>query len=494
MGDVKGFLKVKRETVSHRPVAERVKDFREIPIARSEEKSQAQGSRCMDCGTPFCHFGCPIGNYIPEWNDAIFRGQWQKALGLLLATNDFPELTGRLCPAPCEASCVLGINDEPVTIRENEFAIIEHAFKKGYLLPAPPKRRTGKKVAVVGSGPSGLSAATSLNRLGHNVVVFEKDARIGGVLRYGVPDFKLEKWILDRRIRILEKEGIKFRANVFVGVEYKVEKLKEEFDAAILCGGSSVPRDLKIDARDLGGVHFAMDYLIQSNRMLAGEPMPSDKLIGAKGKRVVVIGGGDTGSDCVGVAHRQGAASVVQIELMPRPPECRGEDMPWPKYPMILKTTTSHEEGGARQWSVLTKRFYGKQGVVTGLECVRVEFAQKDERGCPLMKEVPGSNFSIDADLVILALGFLHPRHEGLLDNLGVEYDNRGNVKTDSNYATKVKGIFSAGDMHRGQSLVVWALHEGRQAALAVDAYLGGNWGPRSEKRKAKSVKLKRKA
>jgi glutamate synthase (NADPH/NADH) small chain len=471
MGDIKGFLKVKRKPLEYRPVCERVKDFCEVCALPKKEHSEDQASRCMDCGTPFCHWGCPIGNYIPEWNDLIFHGHWERAFQLLDATNNLPEITGRICPAPCEYACVLGINDDPVTVRENELSIIEQAFKKGLIAPKPPKKRTGKKIAVIGSGPAGLSCAAQLNKAGHSVVVFERDDKIGGILRYGIPDFKLEKWILDRRIKIWEKEGIKFKTGINAGFDLPVSKLKKEFDVICLAGGSRVPRDLNIEGRSLSGIYFAMEYLTQSNRRIAKEKIPPEKLIDAKGKRVVVIGGGDTGADCVGVANRQGAKCIVQIELLPKPAECRTPDYPWPKYPMILKTSTSHEEGGKRQWAVLTKKFIGKNGQVSKLSCIRAEF-KKDALGCPIMKEAKGSEFEIEADLIILALGFLHPEKKGLIENLNLDLDARGNIKTDENFKTSAKDVFSCGDMHRGQSLIVWAIYEGRQAARNIDKFL----------------------
>ncbi len=455
MGDIKGFLKVKRQTSKYRPICARIKDFSEVGILPEARHSQEQASRCMDCGTPFCHWGCPIGNYIPEWNDLVFRGHWQKAFKLLAATNNFPEITGRVCPAQCEYSCVLGINDDPVTIKENELAIIEYAFQKGLVKPNPPKKRTGKKIAVIGSGPAGLACADQLNKAGHLVVVFEKADKIGGILRYGIPDFKLEKWILERRIELLKKEGIVFNAGVCVGNQLKFKYLKKEFDAFCFATGVSAPRDLEIEGRDLNGIHFAMDYLTQVNRRVAGEKIPPDDLIDAKGKKVVVIGGGDTGSDCVGVAYRQGATCVMQIELLPKPAECRSCDYPWPKYPLLLKTSSSHVEGGARHWTILTKKFIGKDGGIKKLSCVRVNF-QKDEKSSPVMKEIPGSEFEIGADLVILALGFLPAQKEGPIEGLDI------------------KDVFSCGDMRRGPSLVVWAIAEGRQVAYSIDKYLMG--------------------
>ena len=475
MGDPKGFLKVKRNIAECRPVCERVKDYSEIAKPITDTHSKDQASRCMDCGTPFCHWGCSVGNYIPEWNDLVFQGHWKRAYNLLEATNNLPEITGRVCPALCEYACILGINDDPVTIRENELAIVEHAFKKGWVKPKPPKKRTGKKIAIIGSGPAGLSCASQLNRTGHKVVVFERDDDIGGILRYGIPDFKLEKWILDRRIKVWKREGIEFRTDINVGVDYPISKIKKEFDVICLTGGSRKPRDLNIEGRDLEGIHFAMDYLIQANRRVKGEKIPLDDAIDAKGKRVVVIGGGDTGSNCVGMAHRQGAACVVQIELLERPAECRTEDYPWPIYPMLLKTSTSHEEGGERHWSVLTKKFVGKDGHLEKLSCAKVEFPKSAKKGCPLIREVPDSQFEIEADLVILAVGFLHPEREGLLNKLGVKLDKRGNVETSEDFMTSKKGIFSAGDMRRGQSLIIWAISEGRKAAHFIDKYLMGS-------------------
>jgi len=473
VGDVKGFLKVKRQAGAYRLVCERVKDFGEVNLLRSESQNKEQSSRCMDCGTPFCHSGCPIGNYIPEWNDLVFHNQWEKAFSLLRATNNLPEITGRICPVPCEFACVLGINDDPVTIRENELGIIEHAFKNGIIKPRIPKKRTGKKIAVVGSGPAGLVCADQLNSAGHSVTVFERDDAVGGILRYGIPEFKLEKRIIERRIKLLEKEGIKFKTRVNMGFDYKVNKLKDEFDAVCLACGSRVPRDLHIEGRNLSGIHFAMDYLIQSNKRIKGEKTPADKLLDAKNKRVVVIGGGDTGADCVGVAHRQGASCVIQIEIMPKPPGCRTRDCPWPKYPLLLKSSTSHEEGGERDWSVLTKKFIGAGEKVKKLSCVRVEF-KKDIQGCPLMREVAGSEFEIETDLAILALGFLHPEKKGIIGELKLDLDQKGNVKTGNNFMTSKKGVFACGDMRRGQSLIVWAISEGRKAAYHIDRYLMG--------------------
>ncbi len=472
MGDVKGFLKVRRQKTTYRPVCERIKDFKEVSFLPSDEHSKEQASRCMDCGTPFCQWACPAANCIPEWNDLLYKGQWKKAYELLQQTNNLPEVTGRVCPALCEYSCVLGISDDPVTIREDELAIIEHAFKHGYVKPSPPEKRTGKKVAVIGSGPAGIACADQLNKAGHRVTVFEKDDKIGGILRYGIPDFKLEKRLLDRRINVLKKEGIEFKTGINVGVDLPVADLENGYEAVCLTGGSRVPRDLNIPGRDLAGIHFAMDYLIPVSKKNSKVKISKEEEITAKNKRVVVIGGGDTGADCVGVANRQGASCIVQIEVMPKPPLSRNEDFPWPYYPMILKTSTSHEEGGNRQWSVLTKRFAGEKGKVKRLECVEVEFIKDEKNGRPQLKEIPGSGFTIEADLVLLAVGFVHPEHKGLLSALKLKFDERGNVKTNEQFMSSKKGFFAAGDLRRGQSLIVWAISEGRTAAHHIDEYL----------------------
>ncbi|MBN1824491.1 MAG: glutamate synthase subunit beta [Endomicrobiales bacterium] len=472
MADPKGFLKFKRQHAEYRPVCRRVKDWCDVVVMRPKKVSVEQAARCMDCGTPFCHWGCPVSNYISEWNDLLYQGRWAEAARLLEETNNFPEITGRLCPAPCEYSCVLGINDDPVTIRENELAIIEHAFAEGLIRPEPPKERTGKKVAVVGSGPAGLACADQLNKAGHSVTVFERDGKAGGVLRYGIPDFKLEKGVIDRRLTLLKKEGVEFRTGTEVGTDYPPEKLLKDFDAVCLSGGSRAPRDLKIEGRDLPGVYFAMEYLTQSNKRGAGEKY-SEKDIIAKGKTVVVIGGGDTGSDCVGTANRQGAKKVIQIELLAKPPRERSCDFPWPKYPMLLKTSSSHEEGGDRKWSILTKKFSGDASGVKKLHCVKVKF-EKDPKGCPVMQEVKGSGFEIAADMVVLAMGFTGPERGGLLELLGLEFDPRGNVKTGPDFQTNVKQVFACGDIRRGQSLIVWAISEGRKAAHYIDRHLTG--------------------
>lgn len=474
MGKTNGFLEIKRESSKLRPIEERIKDYKEVIIRRKNDKSQEQAARCMDCGTPFCHWGCPIGNFIPEWNDFMFGKQWQKAYELLSATNNFPEITGRICPAPCEHSCVLSINDDAITIRENELAIIENAFKSGFIKANLNIKRTGKKIAVVGSGPAGLAAADQLNRAGHLVTVFERDKKIGGLLRYGIPDFKLEKDILDRRLKIMKKEEIAFKPDTFVGVDITAKELLKSFDAVCLACGSRIPRDLKMPGRELKGIHFAMDFLTQSNKRVWGERIPAGELIDAKDKEVIIIGGGDTGADCVGVAKRQGAKCITQIEILEKPPECRTESEPWPYYPSILKNSSSHEEGCERHWSVLTKRFIGKDGEVKKLQCAKVEFSNTGEKSCPVIKEIPGSEFEIKTDLVILAVGFLHPEHKGLVTDLNLELNEQGNIKTDENFMTSKKGIFSAGDMHRGQSLIVWAISEGRKAAHYIDKCLMG--------------------
>lgn len=474
MADPKGFLKYTRETAPYRPVEERKHDWLEVHTHMPPERLQKQAARCMDCGVPFCHLGCPLGNIIPDWNDLVYRDRWHEALRRLHATNNFPEFTGRLCPAPCETACVLGINQPAVTIKQIEEHIIEYGFERGWVVPEPPSVRTGKHVAVVGSGPAGLAAAQQLNRAGHWVTLFERADRIGGLLRYGIPDFKLDKKILDRRLQLMEAEGVRFQPCVNVGVDLTAAELLAAFDAVLLTGGSTVPRDLKVPGRELKGIHFAMEYLTQQNRVNAGDHVPPEQRITAEGKRVVIIGGGDTGADCLGTAIRQGAKEIYQIELLPKPPLERDElTQPWPTYPMILRTSSAHEEGGIREWSINTKWFEGDEhGNVKRLHAVRLEW-YTDSAGRRQFREIPGSEFSLDVELVLLAMGFLHPQHDGLLDALGVEYDERGNVKT-VNYATSVPGVFAAGDMRRGQSLIVWAISEGREAAHYVDKYLMG--------------------
>jgi len=423
----------------------------------------------MDCGIPFCHQGCPLGNIIPDWNDLVYRGQWQDALYRLLATNNFPEFTGRICPAPCEGSCVLGINADPVTIKNIEVTIIDRAFKEGLIRPRRPMVRTGKAVAVVGSGPAGLAAAAQLNQAGHWVTVFERADRVGGLLRYGIPEFKMEKQIVDRRLNIMKEEGVMFRTNANVGVNVAVVELQREFNAILLAGGATAARDLPVPGRELKGIHFAMDYLPLQNKRCEGDAITDAEFITAKDKHVVIIGGGDTGADCLGTAHRQGAKSIVQFELLPRPPAERAPDNPWPNWPNIFRTSSAHEEGGEREYCVLTKSFTGRDGQVSQLHAVRVEFEGRT------MKEIPGSEFSLDADLVLLAMGFLGPERKGMVEQLGVGINERGNVTTNPQKMTTVRGIFAAGDMARGQSLVVWAIREGRQAAKYIDEYLMGS-------------------
>ncbi|AND84891.1 glutamate synthase small subunit [Clostridium tyrobutyricum] len=472
MGKLGGFKEFDRKDFATRPVKERVKDYEEVHTPLSLRNMEEQAARCMNCGTPFCNWGCPVGNLIPDWNDFSYNDDWEKAYKRLSLTNNFPEFTGRICPALCEASCTLGINYNPVSIREIEYMIIEKAFKEGWVKPNPPKNRTGKKVAVVGSGPSGLAAAAQLNSVGHSVVVFERHDEIGGLLRYGIPDFKLEKAVVQRRVDLMKQEGIEFKTNINVGVNINYKDLLNEFDAVVLAGGSTMPRDLKAPGRELDGIYFAVDYLSLQNKKNSNKKIDSD--ITAKGKSVVVIGGGDTGSDCIGTAIRQGAKKVCQIEIMPKPPVNRDKTMPWPTYPRTLKTTTSHEEGCERKWNISTKEFIGKDGSVKKLHCTEVKW-YKDDNGVMKFNELKGSEFDIDADLVLIAMGFLHPQHEGLLDDLSLEYDKRGNVITSKENMTSVKGVFSAGDMRTGQSLVVKAIHDGRTTAKYVDKYLMGD-------------------
>lgn len=473
MGKITGFLEYRRELPPRRPVAERLRDWAELEGKHSDEALQRQAARCMDCGIPFCHKGCPLGNIIPDWNDLVYRDRWREAIDRLHSTNNFPEFTGAICPAPCEEACVLNINDDPVTIKQIEKQIIAHAFKAGWVKPEPAERRTGKKVAVVGSGPAGLACAQQLARAGHEVTVFERADRIGGLLRYGIPDFKLEKGVVDRRLRQMKEEGVVFKTNVHVGVDLPADRLRAEFEAIVLCGGATQARDLPVPGRELRGIHFAMEFLPQQNKVVAGDRVPDQIL--ATGKRVVILGGGDTGSDCLGTSNRQGAISVHQFELLPRPPEERTEDIaPWPYWPMILRTSSSHEEGVIRDWSINTKRFSGDaQGRVKKLHAVRLEWI-KGSDGRWSMQEIPGSDLEIDCDLVLLALGFVGPEREGLLSDLGVALTERGNVAVDD-WMTSVAGVFACGDMRRGQSLVVWAIWEGRECARAVDRYLMGH-------------------
>ena len=480
MGKVTGFREFQRQTSTMRPVEERLKDYKQVYGNPSEELLARQGARCMDCGVPFCHTGCPLGNVIPDWNDLVYRGRWREALDELHATNNFPEFTGWVCPAPCETSCVLGINDDPVTIKQIELAIVDHGFEQGWIVPVVPRQRTGKRVAVVGSGPAGLACAQQLNRAGHEVTVFERADRVGGLLTYGIPDFKLEKRVVQRRVDLMEAEGINFRTNVNVGVSIAASELSADFEAVVLCGGSTRPRDLPVPGRELEGIHFAMDFLPLQNREVAKNGSGGEPAISARGKHVIVIGGGDTGSDCVGTSLRQGAASVRQFELLPQPPASRTADMPWPTYPMILRTSSSHDEGESvgrltRAWSVATKRFSGTDGRVERLHGVNLEWRPSSVPGGRLeMHETADGEFELAADLVLLAMGFTGPETEGMISQWGLALDDRGNVYADANHATSVPGVFAAGDMRRGQSLVVWAIREGREAARGVDIFLMG--------------------
>jgi glutamate synthase (NADPH/NADH) small chain len=467
VGKITGFLEFERIDPDKRPVGERVKDFREFELPVVQEALVAQGARCMDCGIPFCNTGCPLGNLIPDWNDHVYKNESLLAIQALHATNNFPEFTGRVCPAPCEAACVLGINDDPVSIKLIERSIADRAWEQKLVEPMPPKQRTGKKVAVIGSGPAGMAAAQQLNRAGHTVTLFERDDRIGGLLSYGIPDFKMEKTLVDRRVQQMTSEGVVFKTGVDVGTTISAAQLRADFDAVVLTIGSRIPRDLPIPGRELPGVHYAMDFLTQQNRRVAGETVPAAGEILATGKRVVVIGGGDTGSDCIGTSHRQGAVSVTSFEILPRPPEDRAATTPWPMWPLMYRSSSSHEEGGLRDFSVSTERFSG-DGRVERLECVRVEM--KGGR----FERIAGSEFQLEADLVLLAMGFVHPEHPGVVKDLGLTLDRRGNIEVDAGFATSVPGVFAAGDCQRGQSLVVWAIADGRKAARSADLFLMG--------------------
>jgi glutamate synthase (NADPH) small chain len=477
MGKPTGFKEIGRRDRPYESITQRVRHWREFVLPMPESEFSRQGARCMDCGIPFCHTGCPVSNVIPDWNDLVFRGEWRQALEVLHSTINFPEFTGRVCPAPCEAACTLNIIDQPVTIKSIECAIIDKAWEEGWVKPQIARHRSGNRVAVVGSGPAGLACAQQLARAGHAVVVYEKRDRIGGLLRYGIPDFKMEKNLIDRRMAQMQAEGVEFRPNSQVGGNVSVRTLMDNYDAIVLAGGAEQPRDLPVLGRELEGIHFAMDFLTQQNALLAGHPVPRERVILATGKDVVVIGGGDTGSDCVGTSIRQGAKSVTQLEIMPRPPERENKALTWPFWPMKLRTSTSHEEGCSRDWSVATRRALGN-GCVEALELVRIEW-NTGEGGGGQLKEIEDSVFSIPADLVLLAMGFVHPVHDALIRETGVELDQRGNVKADpeadpGGYRTNIDKVFAAGDMRRGQSLVVWAIREGRQCARSVDQFLMG--------------------
>jgi len=473
MGKPTGFMEISRQDRRYTLVADRVQNYREFVIPLSQEELGRQGARCMDCGIPYCHNGCPVNNIIPDWNDLVYQGQWQEAIEVLHSTNNFPEFTGRICPAPCEAACTLNLTDEPVTIKSIECSIVDKAWQMGWIKPQIAKQKTGKRVAVVGSGPAGMATAQQLARAGHDVVVFEKNDRIGGLLRYGIPDFKMEKHHIDRRIAQMQAEGVVFRPNWHVGKDIPARQLLADFDAVVLAGGSEHPRDLNVPGRELDGVHFAMEFLPQQNKRVAGDSLPDDISLLATGKNVIVIGGGDTGSDCIGTSKRHGADSITQLEIMPKPPEKENKSLTWPNWPNKLRTSSSHEEGCERMWSVDTVSLEGQSGQVTQINCVKVEW--KQEAGRWNMSKIPGSEFSLKADLVLLAMGFVHPVREGLLEDLGVDMDERRNVKANTlDYRTSVDKVFTAGDMRRGQSLVVWAIREGRQCARAVDEYLMG--------------------
>jgi glutamate synthase (NADPH/NADH) small chain len=473
VGKATGFLEIKRRKPPARPVAARLRDWQEVSLPYPVPELRQQAARCMDCGIPFCHQGCPLGNIIPDWNDLVYRDRWAEAIARLHATNNFPEWTGRLCPAPCEGACVLGINDDPVTIKGVELAIVERAFEEGWVGPEPPRARTGRRVAVVGSGPAGLAAADQLNRAGHAVTVLERADRIGGLLRYGIPEFKMEKRFLDRRLQLMEKAGVVFRTGAHVGVNVPTADLRREFDALVLAGGACAPRDLSVPGRELAGIHFAMEYLTLQNRRCEGDVIADEAFISAAGQRVVIIGGGDTGADCLGTVHRQGARSVHQFELLPRPPDTRAPDNPWPQWPNVFRVSSAHEEGGERLYAVSTQRFTGDaRGRVRQLHAVQVEMVRDGGRAD--FRPISGTEFTLDVDLVLLAMGFLGPERPGLLTELGVRLTERGTVWRDGDWMTSVPGVFACGDMQRGQSLIVWAIAEGRSAARGVDAYLMG--------------------
>jgi glutamate synthase (NADPH/NADH) small chain len=472
MGDIKGFLNYDRALPGKRNVEERLDDWKEIYDEKNAPDPKEQAARCMDCGIPFCHSSCPLGNIIPQFNDAVYNNDWKLAYEILSYTNNFPEFTGRICPAPCEGSCVLGINNDPVTIEWVEKSIIEEAYKNGWVLPSKPEARSGKKIAVIGSGPAGLSAAAQLNDAGHSVTVYEKNDRIGGLLRYGIPDFKLEKWVIDRRLDLMKKAGIRFITNAYVGKNVSIKQLEKEYDVILLAGGSTIARDLPIPGRDAEGIFLAMDYLEQNNRKVAGDLVAPAELIEVKGKKVIVIGGGDTGSDCIGTSNRLGAEEVHQIEILPMPPSSRNVDNPWPLWPFILRTSTSHEEGCDREWNILTKEFVkDADGKLKGLKVVEVSWELNKETGRSGFEEVKGTEKIIEAEFAFLAIGFVHPEHSKMLEELGITLDQRGNVQA-NNYQTNNPKVFAAGDMRRGQSLVVWAMSEGREAAREINKYL----------------------
>jgi len=475
MGKPTGFMEYERKDAAYLPVEQRIKTFKEFVLPLGEADLSLQGARCMDCGIPFCHQGCPVNNIIPDWNDLVYRGRWREALDVLHSTNNFPEFTGRICPAPCEEACTLNIDYNPVAIKAIEQAIADKGWAEGWIVPQPPARKTGKRIAIVGSGPAGLACAQQLARAGHDVTVFEKQDRIGGLLRYGIPDFKMDKRAIDRRTAQMEAEGVVFRTGVHIGRDLPARRLIDEYDAVVLTGGAEQPRDLDVPGRDLEGVHFAMDFLPQQNRRVAGDKIADDVSITAKGRHVMVIGGGDTGSDCIGTSFRQGALSVTQIEILPRPPEKPDKSLTWPYWPNKLRTSSSQAEGVKRDWGILTKELLGERGKVKALRAVRVQW-QQDDSGRMQMKEIPGEVVEFKADLVLLAMGFVHPVHQGMLEELGVKLDPRGNIAADTErYQTTIEKVFAAGDMRRGQSLVVWAIREGRQAAHAVDKYLMGS-------------------
>jgi glutamate synthase (NADPH/NADH) small chain len=474
MGKPTGFMEFQRQDRTYAAVADRLVKYEEFVIPLEQHVLEQQGARCMDCGIPFCHQGCPVNNIIPDWNDLVYKGDLKAAIEVLHSTNNFPEFTGRICPAPCEEACTLNIDDNPVTIKTIECAIVDEAWKQGWIKPQIAEHITGKRVAVVGSGPAGLACSQQLARVGHEVTLFEKNDRIGGLLRYGIPDFKLSKSLIDRRMSQMLAEGVDFKTNSHIGVDIPASEILASYDAIVLTGGSEQPRDLAVDGRELDGVHFAMDFLLQSNKRVAGDDIPADISTLATDLDVVVIGGGDTGSDCIGTSGRQGAKSITQLEILPKPPERENKALTWPNWPNKLRTSTSHEEGCERMWSVATKRFKGENGQLTAIDCIKVEWKQ-DDNGQWQMIELKGTEFELKADLVLLAMGFVHPVHQGMIEELDLQKDDRGNVKANTaNYSTSVDGVFSAGDMRRGQSLVVWAIREGRQAARAVDEYLMG--------------------